>query len=169
MVYVIGVIIWGIVWGVATNAVIHNKGYDENWFWWGFFFGFIAFIVALTKSENRKSYSYSDDSSSYTSNLGSIGSIYSQEAQNKRTLSEGGWTCKCGRINTSYIGTCACGRTKADVQREEAEAKELAQKRQNEADELNRLSAIKELKELLDAGAITQEEFDNKKKSLLGL
>lgn len=29
-------LIWGIIWGVATNKVIENKGYYENWFWWGF-------------------------------------------------------------------------------------------------------------------------------------
>ena len=49
-----GFIIWGAVWGFATDAVIKNKGYDENWFWWGFFFGFIALIVAVAKPENRK-------------------------------------------------------------------------------------------------------------------
>ena len=51
---IIGFIIWGIVWGFATGAVIKNKGYDDNWFWWGFFFGFIALIVAVAKPENRK-------------------------------------------------------------------------------------------------------------------
>lgn len=51
---IIGFIIWGVVWGYATKAVINNKGYDENWFWWGFFFGFIALIVAVAKPENRK-------------------------------------------------------------------------------------------------------------------
>ena len=50
----IGFIIWGVVWGYATKAVINNKGYDDNWFWWGFFFGFIALIVAVAKPENRK-------------------------------------------------------------------------------------------------------------------
>ena len=51
---IIGFIIWGVIWGYATKAVINNKGYEESWFWWGFFFGFIALIVAATKPENRK-------------------------------------------------------------------------------------------------------------------
>lgn len=51
---IIGFIIWGVIWGYATKAVINNKGYDDNWFWWGFFFGFIALIVAVAKPENRK-------------------------------------------------------------------------------------------------------------------
>lgn len=45
----IGTIIWGIVWGIVVNKVIENKGYEENWFWWGFFFGIFALIIALTK------------------------------------------------------------------------------------------------------------------------
>lgn len=51
--YLIAVVIWGLIWGFATKKVIENKGYTENWFWWGFFFGFIALIVALTKPDNR--------------------------------------------------------------------------------------------------------------------
>ena len=34
---------------------------------------------------------------------------------------------------------------------------------------MSTVDEIKALKELLDAGAITQEEFDAKKKSLMGL
>lgn len=45
----VGTIIGGIIWGVVVNKVIENKGYEDNWFWWGFFFGIFALIVALTK------------------------------------------------------------------------------------------------------------------------
>ena len=45
----IGTIIGGIIWGIVVNKVIENKGYQENWFWWGFFFGIFALIIALTK------------------------------------------------------------------------------------------------------------------------
>ena len=44
--YIVAVIIWGVVWGFATKTIINNKGYDENWFWWWFFVGFIATIGA---------------------------------------------------------------------------------------------------------------------------
>jgi len=57
------IIIWAIigsVFGVATNAIVKNRGYSENWFWWGFFFGFIAMIVALSKPVNRSRYAYDD-------------------------------------------------------------------------------------------------------------
>lgn len=46
-------IIQGVVFGFATNQIIKNKGYSENWFWWGFFFSFLAVIVAATKPDNH--------------------------------------------------------------------------------------------------------------------
>lgn len=46
-------IIQGVIFGVVTNLIIKNKGYKENWFWWGFFFSFFAVIVAATKPENK--------------------------------------------------------------------------------------------------------------------
>ena len=35
----------GVVWGLVINKIIQNKGYSENWFWWGFFLGLIGLIV----------------------------------------------------------------------------------------------------------------------------
>ena len=103
--YLIGFIIWGIIWGFATKAVIENKNYSENWFWWGFFFGIIAFIVALAKPENRSydSYSpYSSNSSSsfdrdpydfgkHTSNANA--SLFGDKSQ--EMLRQSGWKCDC--------------------------------------------------------------------------
>jgi hypothetical protein len=53
---IISAIIWAIIWGIATNKVIQNKGYEENWFLWGFLFSFIAFIVACTKPSKTIDY-----------------------------------------------------------------------------------------------------------------
>lgn len=47
--WVWGLLVYGIIFGVVTNIVIENKGYEENWFWWGFLFGVFALIVACTK------------------------------------------------------------------------------------------------------------------------
>lgn len=41
------------VWGWAVKKIVENKGYRENWFWWGFFFGIIALLVALTKPDKN--------------------------------------------------------------------------------------------------------------------
>jgi len=43
------VLVYGIIFGIVTNKVIKNKGYKENWFWWGCLFGVFALIVACTK------------------------------------------------------------------------------------------------------------------------
>ena len=47
--YLWAVLVYGIGFGVVTNKVIKNKGYKENWFWWGCLFGVFALIVACTK------------------------------------------------------------------------------------------------------------------------
>lgn len=49
MIYFVTGIIWCVVWGIVVNKVIENKGYEENWFWWGFFFEVFALIAALAK------------------------------------------------------------------------------------------------------------------------
>lgn len=158
--WLLGIAIWGIIWGFATNAVISNRGYDENWFWWGFFFGFIAFIVACTKPQNSSSY---DERR-----------IASQE-EDRRRLRNGGWKCKCGRVNPAYTGTCACGRTQQSVRAEnlaQITAREQARTQEaqatKDAAELTNLQKLKEYKSLLDLGIITQEEFDKKKAEILG-
>lgn len=91
--------IQGCVWGIATDQVLKNKGYNESWFWWGFFFSFLALIVALTKPEQHK--------------YGESESGWAQTKIPERTiLAQGGWICSCGRTNPNYTGTCACGATK---------------------------------------------------------
>ncbi|MBQ7146890.1 MAG: SHOCT domain-containing protein [Lachnospiraceae bacterium] len=90
-----------VAFGFATKKVIENKGYRENWFWWGFFFGLIALIVAFSKPE-----------------------------KNSR--------------NTPAPVYTAPVKSETDK-------------------ELDRINKLKGYKELLDSGAITQEEFDAQK------
>ena len=174
--YCIAGIIWGIIWGFATNAVIHNKGYDENWFWWGFFFSFIALIVAATKPENRSKYSTSDYAPTHSYSNYKEGDPYSL-FRNPTHQDSGGWLCLCGRSNAGTVGTCACGRTKSEVEevrarkaRAEEENKVIssAEVAKKQADALD-LENLKKLKDLLDSGIITQDEFDKKKEQILGL
>ena len=99
--YIILGLVCAFIWAKVVDGIIENKGYEEDWFWWGFFFGPIAFIIALTKPDLNKIYM---DSQFYD----------------------------------EYQFTSS-------------------------ADE------IKKYKDLLDSGAITQEEFDAKKKQLLDL
>lgn len=196
---VIGIIIWGIIWGFVCCKIVENKGYDWGlWFLWGFLFSFIAAIVALSKPQaTPASYSISDD-----------------DAPNKKTVEKaqlasnaGTWSCFfCGKENYNYTGTCSCGKTKQDSEQARLNTKMAAEKLQGSMviDEMEPKSAdieiteknppvirssknsekktvqtpeameknielVKQLKELLDMEAITKEEFDIKKKELLNL
>ena len=167
---VIGFIIWGLIWGAATYAVIQNKGYDENWFWWGFFFGFIALIVACAKPAKITSKSTNDDwQPSYMKNAAST-AIRNNE-----------WRCRCGRVNPSYTGTCACGRTKDEVLYPTPDSSPIASpknetvpsnkpqntEKMNLESEMDKLKLLVEVKKLFDMGVITEEEFQKKKETLL--
>ena len=80
---------WGLIWGIVVQKVVINRGYNENWFKWGFFFHIFALIVALTKPQ-RNVYP----------------PLYFQPV---------GWKCSCGLINSPYTKTCVCGRRYQDA------------------------------------------------------
>jgi hypothetical protein len=50
--YFIVAVLFGLIWGKVVQQVIYDKGYEENWFWFGFFFGFPALLVAVCKRKN---------------------------------------------------------------------------------------------------------------------
>lgn len=186
--YLLPCIIWCLIWGFATRAVIHNKGYDNNWFWWGFFFGVIAFIVALTKKDityEQYYYQKNKPSSNYQSAIS--------------TTSSKTWQCACGEINLDYVTTCPeCGRRKSSAvgsvnrthnnnsavssapdwrcscgamnksYEKECHRCRKSVNAQNKSSD-DSIAELKKLKELLDSGIITQEEFDKKKKQYLDL
>ena len=153
-------IIHGVIWGVATQVVINNKGYEENWFWWGFFFGLIAFIVACVRPREMD-YTEFNSYMNYKKTLDQA----ADEVRNEQTLAEGGWKCTCGKVHASYVSSCVCGTNKRQILTKQDAQQETAVN----TDEQNNISAIKEYKELMDSGAITPEEFEAKKKQLLGL
>ena len=39
-----------------------------------------------------------------------------RQARKQRILDEGGWKCKCGRINYKYVSTCTCGVSRRDME-----------------------------------------------------
>ncbi len=145
-----------IIWGIVVDSIITNKHYEENWFWWGFFFGIIALIVALAKPDN-KNYEMSNP---YLTRI-------ADEINNRNLLNNTNWKCVCGKINPNHTGTCSCGQSKRllkELEKKKEEEKKLAIKLN---DENLKLDNLKKLKELLDMGAITQEEYDNKKNEYL--
>lgn len=166
--YLIGSIIWGIIWGAASRAIILNKGYENEaskWFWLGFFFSFIAVIVAATKPENNSRYR-SNSTSNYT------GSSFDDSAYG--TVPYGGWRCKnCGRTHQGYESTCVCGAKKDGTMIYKEQTKSALKSKPSNSymvsagSETEIIKLIKDYKELLDSGIITQEEFEKKKSQLL--
>lgn len=114
----------GLIFGFATRAVVYNKGYSENWFWYGFFFGFIATIVALTKP----------DMHAYSNTRGTIDAPPTLQVEPRKLSSEkigpNQWRCSCGMVNMEYTGTCSCGRKKWQAK------EEIEQKRQKLRDRI---------------------------------
>lgn len=103
IVYLLIYCIYGSIWGVVVNKVIENRGYRENWFWWGFFFGFFALIVAFTRPQNLRT---ADDGFA-------TGKDYVFRGFGNTEKSDeipGAWKCQnCGKVNAGYVGTCGCG------------------------------------------------------------
>lgn len=188
--YILVCIISSIIWGIATNKVIENKGYNENWFWWGFFLWFIGLIVALTKPEYRpyEGNNYNTEHLTHTViDPRTIG-----ETDRKMILMDGGWECSyCHHLNQSYVTSCACGKDKAasemhkielqkqlqeyreqrkkakESEQQKANPQEVSQQSESSKKELDKIEVLKKYKELLDMGAISQEEYETKKQALL--
>ena len=130
------------IFGAITKHMNEEKGYDGG-FAWGFWLGVIGIIVIASKERNP--YLYSTPSTI---------------ANPSRAITEPntGWVCSCGRSHARYVTSCVCGISKAD-------ALNGAKKPKN-AESAN-IHILKEYKELLDQGIITQEEFNQKKAEIL--
>ncbi len=183
--YVFAYAIAGVVFGCAANAIVHNKGYDENWFWWGFFFTWIALIVAACKPQVTD-----EVSMLYRSSLSR--NLDRSYVKGTPAAPAGFWKCECGSSNPPNIGTCSCGmrrseavRIQAERKKAEMEKKKLAEERvkrmtakktENKPekdnsskiqDEQAKVKLLKEYKDLFDSGVISEEEFNAKKAAIL--
>lgn len=122
----------------------------------------IVLLVNLNYGENDTSYYHSPNSAYLNQDLYKPNDF-------ARTPSSSEWRCNCGRINPNFTGTCACGLRKSQVAPMEAPpVSETNRAKQQAAKEDEKISLLKEYKELLDSGIITKEEFNEKKKNLLG-
>lgn len=191
MQWVIVIIIDGIIWGIICNIVAHNKNIKGNWFIWGLLFSFIPFVILLTKkpqidtSDTHLTRIANDYSAKVKPTDSRVGwdcpmckkfnslqkgvcecgfsteeTIHNAEKERNRIelniLSEGGWRCKkCGNLNNKHTFICKCGM-------KQKENEEYIEPKKDDNVEI-----IKKYKELLDMGAITQEEYEKKKSELL--
>ena len=169
IIIIIGVIIHSVLCGAVTQSIIEEKGYYENWFWYGFFFAEFAILAAKVKEEKHATSLEYTIPSYLTSNTSALSSVSASASG-----SSGKWICsKCGKTNQGYTGSCGCGMTKTEneailkAENEKAAKESSAEEALKEDKEIITAHRIKAFKELLDTGAITQEEFDRKKAELL--
>lgn len=176
--------------GWATYAINNHKGYTNNGFWWGFWLGLIGLIVVCCK-ENISERVYYTSAPSYNQLPPTTYSNpnYNPVPYNPQGYAPGystpnpgsnGWQCSCGRFHPPYESSCVCGQTKHTVAAARAEAKKKAELAAAEAEaqkqaakaaetESDKIAILKQYKELMDNGVLTPEEFEAKKKQLLGL
>ena len=109
--YLLAWLVLAIAWGITTYLVIHNRGYEENWFWWGFFFNIFAVIVAFSKPQLTR-----PSATSYPKVPVPPAPKNADEDEHKKgIIASGGWQCSCGTVNYPYVTTCPCGKSKFDV------------------------------------------------------
>ena len=147
------------IFGAITKSINENKGYDGG-FAWGFWLGWIGIIVVACRQPAQVYYPPSPNPS------------YNSSSSN----APGGWRCTCGRFHSAYVTSCTCGKAKRDVlspkpampvRQPAIPATPAPAPAPAPADETKTIEALKEYKDLLDSGIITQEEFEQKKKTLL--
>lgn len=167
--WIITVII-SVVLGCVTVSIRNSKGYYGNkWFWFGFFCGIPAIIVACAIPSSYDS-SGTVDPGGLSRTIGSKAfqepgaSVFSDQEYVKETISDGGWQCVCGRANAAYVSTCSCGLSK----RQNSSADNSYAARVTERAEKERALTLelRKYRVMLDADVITQEEYDAKVKAL---
>lgn len=161
MPWIVAVVIWGFIWGYATKSVIMNRGYDEEtagvWWLWGFLFGIIGFLVALSKPQIEQPV-----------NQQSMISTKSAVDSDSDILKKGGWKCSCGKVNYSYATTCSsCRKTKEQAEDEIYQREQEEQAKKAKEQEMENLKYLSEYKQLFDGGIVSQEEFDKKKQLIM--
>lgn len=143
--YLIGAIIDGLIFGFVTKKIGENKGYD-NQFWWGFWLGVIGVIVVAVKPDNISSgyVSQNHENHEYDERLHALANGH--EYAPRET-----WQCwNCRRTNADYVTTCLCGVKKGE--------KSPSAEQQ-----------IEKYKKMWEDGIITEEDFNAKKKQILGI
>ena len=88
-----------------------------------------------------------------------------------------GWMCTCGTFNAGFAPKCKCGKRKSEVVTEKPQntgklendqaVNQTPTRRDAIKKEQETVRLLKEYKDLLDSGVLSQEEFDQKKAELL--
>ena len=166
-------------------SYLRDKGYGNEMLWLHFFHDVpIRVIDRLDETYSNRYYAPSSGKSSQKQGVdidsypAYYGANYDPEVaaqmqapppdqeHNDQLLASGGWQCACGKVNASYVSSCSCGRNKSgETAPEPAWVSDVVP----EDGEIKNAAAIRAYKSLMDDGIITPEEFEAKKKQLLGI
>ncbi len=144
-----------IVCGIVCYIILSSKGYGSEeypnyGFWWGFLLSVIGIIICACKTDIRLL-----EAVHKKEDTGDI----NRERIIPQSDSDGFWRCpKCGMLYSKYANECKCG-YKKEENNNETETKSDG----------DIISQLKNYKELLDNGTITEEEFTNIKKKILNM
>lgn len=150
MLVLLGYLILGVVCGFICESIASNRGM-EGGFWWGFFLDILGVIIVALRPNDQ------------------VSPKNESERHESEIIALGGWRCNnCGKANYPYVEECTCGWKKGtpapSMQRNPSiSSKEKITGTESLAEE------IKKYRALANDGIITQEEFEAKKKQLLGL
>ena len=164
--YICTVIGVSCIFGAITKAINEGKGYYGG-FAWGFWLGWIGIIVVACRESCNYKPTESIIKPKTTPNF--------LPPQGYPPMPANGdvWTCSCGRHNPRYVTSCACGLNKNSFSTPAHRSTPQQATFQQPAssvpidNEMKHISILKEYKQLLDTGVITQEEFDEKKSKIL--
>ncbi len=185
LIFLVIIMIIAVVCLAVRWSYLRDEGYEGFLFWRIFLDDVPIWLINRVKEQNqgqyyappgKKSISKNEvDIDSYPSYYGcnydpatqSIPATPKDDEHAAQLLNNGGWRCACGKANAAYVSSCVCGRNKhgeLPVQPAPVVRNDSA-----EEPEIRNAQAIREYKKLLDDGIITAEEFEAKKKQLLGI
>ncbi len=155
IVYAVAAIIVCCIFGVVTKKINESKGYYGG-FAWGFWLGIIGIIIVSCKPAVRSSYS----------NPQNMPNGYREERENPLAYSNGGWRCEfCDRANPGHKMLCDCGRSRNESEQKKARLRAEGAKQGKTVKEIQ----LEGAKKMLDDGLITQEEYEEKRRKILGI
>lgn len=173
--YVIGVLVYSIICGFVCLGISSSRGMGGG-FWWGFWLGIIGIIVVAVrpndnqyspKAQNYSHSSYSSFSVEPPAKPGTYAASYNRKEKTyeEEIIEKGGWRCPaCGKIHYDYVSACSCGEKKPP--KAKVSEQKISQTN-NVLGEVEIIKCLKDYKELLNAGILTNEEFEKKKAQLL--
>ena len=164
------IIIVCLICGAISNSISKNRGMAGG-FWWGFFLWVIGIIVvALMPVDKAKQEEYLNNTA-HIYFCPQCGKTFSGISDKKNDNCP---NCNCLMLETSILRDE--WQNYSDDKKEQLRRAFAEGQYSRKATSTNSPSSIvggadeiKKYKELLDSGIITQEEFDAKKKQLLGL